>query len=413
MRINSIQAIEILDSRGNPTIRTFIRLEDESLHSSSVPSGASTGSHEAVELRDKDEKRYFGLGVQKAMNNVNTFLNDALKNMDVTKPNEIDKKMLEIDGTENKSNIGANAILSVSQAVVKAAAYSQKVPLWDFINQYYMKGTPPAFPHLMVNVINGGKHAQWNFDIQEFMVLTTSNIPSQSVRVASEIFHQLGKNIKARKLSTLVGDEGGYSPALNSNDEAFEVILESASQISYENGKEFNLGIDAAASEFYKDSKYILKKNNKEITAKELIEYYLTLKDKYNVYSFEDAFFEDDWDSFKEFNAKVGSDSLVVGDDFLVTNPARIKQGIETNSANAVIIKPNQIGSVMETAEAVALSKKAGWKVAVAHRSGETEDSFIADLSFGMAADYIKTGSMSRSDRLAKYNRLIEIENKL
>lgn len=413
MKIQSLTAIEILDSRGKPTLRTFVKLDDDSVHSSSIPSGASTGSHEAVELRDGDDKRYLGQGVSKAVNNVNTFLNDALKGMNVDKPEEVDKKMIEMDGTENKSNFGANAILSVSQAVIKAAAHAHKVPVWDFINQYYIKTSPPAFPRLMVNVVNGGKHAQWNFDIQEFMVLTVSNKPTEAVRVASEIFQQLGKNIKKRGLSTLVGDEGGYSPALSSNDEAFEVILNSVKEIGYENGKDFQLGIDAAASEFYQNGKYILKKNNKEIDGKELINYYISLIDKYNVYSFEDVFFEDDWDHFTQFTEKVGKDRLIVGDDFMVTNPNRIKEGIKKHAANAVIIKPNQIGSIVETIEAITLSKKAGWKVAVAHRSGETEDSFIADLAYGVGADFIKTGSMSRSERLAKYNRLIEIEHNL
>lgn len=412
MKINSIQALEILDSRGKPTVRTFIRLEDDSLHSSSVPSGASTGTHEAVELRDGDNKRYMGLGVQKAVNNVNTFLNDALKGMNVSHPEEIDKKMLEIDGTENKEIMGANAILSVSQAVTKAAAYAQKVPVWDFINQYYMKGLPPAFPRLMVNVINGGKHAGWNFDIQEFMVVPISTTPTESVRIASELFQQLGKLIKQRSLSTLVGDEGGYSPMLSSNEEVFDIIQQAAAELKYVNTKDFNFAIDAASTEFYKDGAYVLKKTNQTLTGKDLINYYITLQKKYSILSYEDPFAEDDWDHFAQFTP-INKEYIVVGDDLFVTNPKRIKKGIENKSANAVLIKLNQIGSVYETMEAIKMTRNAGWKVIISHRSGETEDAFIADVAYGVGADFIKTGSMSRSERLAKYNRLIEIENKL
>ena len=324
MKINSIQALEILDSRGKPTVRTFIRLEDDSLHSSSVPSGASTGTHEAVELRDGDNKRYLGLGVQKAVNNVNTFLNDALKGMNVSHPEEIDKKMLEIDGTENKEIMGANAILSVSQAVTKAAAYAQKVPVWDFINQYYMKGLPPAFPRLMVNVINGGKHAGWNFDIQEFMVVPISTTPTESVRIASELFQQLGKLIKQRSLSTLVGDEGGYSPMLSSNEEVFDIIQQAAAELKYVNTKDFNFAIDAASTEFYKDGAYVLKKTNQTLTGKDLINYYITLQKKYSILSYEDPFAEDDWDHFAQFTP-INKEYIVVGDDLFVTNPKRIK----------------------------------------------------------------------------------------
>ena len=412
MKIISIQALEVLDSRGKPTVRTFVRLDDESVHSSSVPSGASTGSHEAVELRDNDEKRFLGQGVLKAVNNVNTFLNDALKGMSVENPNAIDKKMLEIDGTENKSNIGANAILSVSQAVVRAAAYLHKVPLWDFINQYYFKDTPPSFPRLMVNVVNGGKHAGWNFDIQEFMVVPSATKPTESVQIAAEIFAQLGKNLKKKGLSTLVGDEGGYSPLLSSNKEVLDAIHDAARAVDYSNGVHYDLALDAAASEFYKDGKYEFKKTNKVLTGEELLQYYLELRNDDGIISFEDPFAEDDWQTFATFTKQAKNDFLVVGDDLFVTNPKRIKKGIEEQSANAVLIKLNQIGSVHETVEAIKMARNAGWKFIISHRSGETEDSFIADFAYGAGADFIKTGSMSRSERLSKYNRLIEIENK-
>lgn len=413
MKITSIQALEILDSRGKPTVRTFVRLEDESVHSSSVPSGASTGSHEAVELRDSDEKRFLGQGVQKAVNNVNTFLNDALKGMRVSDPDAIDKKMLEIDGTENKSNLGANAILSVSQAVVRAAAYTHKVPLWDFINQYYFKDTAPAFPRLMVNVVNGGKHAGWNFDIQEFMVVPNATQPSESVQIAAEIFAQLGKNLKKKGLSTLVGDEGGYSPLLSSNKEVLDAIHDAARALDYSTGVHYDLALDAAASEFYNDGVYEFKKTNKKLTGEELLQYYLELRHDDGIISFEDPFAEDDWKTFTAFTEQAHNDFLVVGDDLFVTNPKRIKKGIEELAANAVLIKLNQIGSVHETVQAIKMARKAGWKFIISHRSGETEDSFIADFAYGSGANFIKTGSMSRSERLAKYNRLIEIENKL
>jgi enolase len=265
----------------------------------------------------------------------------------------------------------------------------------------------------MVNVINGGKHANWNFDIQEFILITSSNQPHQSIRVASEIFHHIGKQLKKAGLSTLVGDEGGYSPALSSNEAAFETIIQGATEAGYTNTKEYSLAIDAAASEFFQDGKYVMKKDNREITGQDLVRYYTEVQQKYSVYSFEDAFDQDDWENFAAFNSVRSDSYIVVGDDLTVTNPKIIQKGIDMNAASAIIIKPNQIGSILETVQAVTLARSANWKIAVAHRSGETEDSFIADLAYGSGADFIKTGSMSRSDRTSKYNRLLEIESNL
>lgn len=410
--IQSVRGIEILDSRGKPTVRAFVTLSDGSVHSSSVPSGASTGTHEAVELRDDDEKRHFGQGVQKALQNINTTINNAVRGMTIDPP-VIDERMLELDGTENKSNLGGNAILAVSQAVVKAGAYAENVSLWKYINTIYFPDTQPGFPRLFVNVINGGKHADWNFDIQEFIISPTSKKPSEALRIAAEIFQKLGKNLNKRGLSKLVGDEGGYSPALLSNGEAFEVIIQAAQDCGYTNTRDYELAIDAAASEFYHDGSYEFKKQNKMLSGVSLLDYYLELYDKYKVFSMEDPFFEDDWEHFSQIVEAAQGKFLIVGDDLLVTNTKRIQQAIDQKAASAALIKPNQIGTVYETVQAITMSREAGWKVIISHRSGDTEDPFIADLAYAGAADFIKTGSTSRSERLAKYNRLIEIENGL
>ena len=413
MKITNIQSLQILDSRGNPTVRTFITLEDGTVHSSSVPSGASTGSHEAVELRDGDKTKYNGLGVTKAVENVNTTIKQAILGLDVD-PNTIDSKMLELDGTPNKAHLGANAILSVSQAVVKAAAHVANKPLWEFMNSYYFESKPISFPQLLVNIVNGGKHASWNFDIQEFMIVPNSKNPSEAVQIASEIFHSLGKVLKEKGLPTLLGDEGGYSPNLTSNEEVLDTIIDAAKKVGYENIKDFRLSLDVASTEFFKDGKYEFKKQNKWLTPEELTAYYSEIGEKYFILSFEDAFAEDDWEAWKNFtNMAERFKFITIGDDLLVTNPERIKKGIDEKAANAVLVKVNQIGSIKETVEAINMAHKAGWKTAISHRSGETEDSFIADLAYACGSEFIKTGSMARSERLAKYNRLLEIEQGL
>lgn len=414
MKITSLNAIEILDSRGKPTVRTFVTLEDGSVHSASVPSGASTGSHEAHELRDGDKSRHLGQGVLTAVKNVNEIIAKKIVGQQVTEPSEIDTIMIALDGTEHKSKLGANAILSVSLAVNRAAAHTKNLPLWQFINEYYFGSIErkPSFPRLMVNVVNGGKHAGWNFDIQEFMIMPIPTIPTQSTRIAAEIFQQLGKNLKQKKLSTLVGDEGGYSPALSSNEEVFQIIEESASQLGYERNKDFNFAVDVAASEFYENNSYVLKKTHETKSSEEMIKLYSKIGQEYNIQSFEDPFAEDDWEAFTQFTALAQKFQFqVVGDDLLVTNPKRIEKAIKEKAANAVLIKLNQIGSVTETIDAIKMAIQAGWKFIISHRSGETEDAFIADFAYGTGADMIKTGSMSRSERLAKYNRLLEIEN--
>ncbi len=413
MKISSVRAIEILDSRGNPTVKAFITLDDGSVHSAAVPSGASTGKHEAVELRDGDKDRYNGKGVLTAVENVNVTFNDVLSGVGGSDPRTIDAKLREIDGTENKGKMGANAILAVSMAANRAAAYLTRQPLWKFLNEYHMGTVTPAFPGLFANVINGGKHAGWNFDIQEFIVVTRKETASESIRTAAEIFHALGTHLNNRGFSTLVGDEGGYSPALSSNEDAFQTIIDSADPTPYAYLTDFWLAIDAAASEFYEDGQYLMKKDNRTISAQELLDTYLGYIDRFSLLSMEDPFHEDDWENFRKITEATRSrdpQTAIVGDDFLVTNPARIRQAIEQDAASAGLIKVNQIGTITETIEAIHLCQQAGWKVVISHRSGETCDSFIADLAVAVGADYIKTGSMSRSERLTKYNRLIEIE---
>lgn len=418
MKISHLWAIEILDSRGNPTLRTFIELENHLIASASVPSGASTGKYEAVELRDdNDPKRYHGQGVSKAVNNVNTVLAKQLKGINIELLEEIDKKMIEIDGTENKSRLGANTILSISLAAVRALSLVKQQPLWKTINEYYFPNLKADFPRLMVNIINGGKHANWNFDIQEFMISPKTNQPSEAARIASEIFHHLKKILKENNYSTLVGDEGGFSPSFKTNREPFETIIKAVSAAGYKTTINVDLGIDVAASELYNNGSYQFKKEGRNLSTDQLIDFYLDLKDEYPIYFFEDPFSEDDWQGFRKFSQKLeeknSSLTLVIGDDLYTTNPSRITKGIKEKTTNAVLIKPNQIGTLLETVQAIKIAKQAGWKIVVSHRSGETEDPFIADLAFGSAADFLKSGSMSRSERLCKYNRLIEIENKL
>jgi len=410
MKIKEVLAITVYDSRGKPTIRTKVVLEDGSFGISSVPSGASTGKYEALELRDNDKNRFFGLTVDCAVENVNQKLAKELVGVDFKTPPDLDKRLIELDGTENKSNLGANAILSVSQAYLKALAFSQKKPLWKIINENYFADVSPFFPRLMVNVVNGGKHANFNFDIQEFMIVPKTNIPSESVYMAAFIFSALGKKIKKMGLSTLVGDEGGYSPKLLGNETVLKLLTEVGTDIGLKAGSDYDLALDSAASEFFdeKEKKYKLQSEKKTLTSDEFIDYYLALEKKYPLISFEDPFFEDDWESFSKFTAK--TKLMVIGDDLYVTNTKRIKIGIEKKATNAVLIKPNQIGTIYETVEAIKMAKKVGWKIVISHRSGETEDAFIADLAYASCADFIKTGSMCRSERLAKYNRLIEIE---
>ncbi len=412
MRIEKIKALQILDSRGNPTVRSFIFLENGIVAKASVPSGASTGSHEAVELRDGDESRFHGKGVLKAVENVNTEIAKALKGMDIQDLERVDKELIELDGTENKARLGANAILSVSLAAARALSLWQGRPLWQTLNEYYFSDTEPDFPRPMVNVINGGAHAGFNFDFQEYLILPKRGSFPENIRLASEIFQEIKKILQSRRLSVLVGDEGGFSPDLADNEEPFKLILQAAENLGYENERDFQLGIDAAATEFFQEGRYSLRKQGKIFTRQELLEFYKNLIERYDLFSFEDPFAEDDWSGFSEF-VQAFPDRVVIGDDLFVTNIKRLQKGIKLKAANAILIKLNQIGSLYETVQTIREAKKAGFRIAVSHRSGETEDDFIADLSFACAADFIKTGSTCRSERVAKYNRLLEIEEEV
>src|SRR3989344_370130 len=403
MNITKVCALEILDSRGNPTIKTYVELDKDDVASASVPSGASTGKYEAVELRDNDPKRYHGKGVINAINNVNRTINNDLKGISIEKLDEIDENLIDLDGTENKHRLGANAILAVSLAVSRALSLYQKKPLWKTLNEYYFASIKPSFPRLMVNIINGGKHAHWNFDIQEFMIVPKINTPSEAVRTASEFFHLLGERLQKENQSILVGDEGGYSPRFPTDETACNYLAEN------NNG---DSALDIAASELYRNGIYGFQHAGEKRTSQELHNYYLDLIQKYSIISIEDPFAEDDWNAFAIFTQQVGGKVMIVGDDLYATHPARIKKGIEMKATNAVLIKPNQIGTVFETVQAIRMTKDARLKTIISHRSGETEDSFISDLAVACGAAFLKAGSMSRSERLVKYNRLIEIEKR-
>lgn len=412
MIIKNIQAIEIYDSRGWPTISVFLTLLNGEMVKANVPSGASTGIHEAHEKRDDDKARLMGKGVRMAVENINSIISQKLVGKDFSSPKEIDKLLINLDGTKNKSNLGANAILAVSLASMRAFALSENIPLWQAINKEYFSNIAPKFPRLMLNMINGGMHANWAFDFQEYLVIPTSNTPSLALEVGSSIFHSLEKKLKENNLSSLKGDEGGFSPNLNNNESPLELIIESASEVSYKNMLEFGLGLDIAASEFFENENYLLKKNNQSLKGNELMNLYNSMIEKFSIETIEDPFAEDDFNSWQEFNKHATRKNFsLIGDDLLVTNPTRLQMAVDNSWCNGALIKLNQIGTLLETAESIMIAKDNGWKVAISHRSGETEDNFIADLAYSCAADFLKSGSMSRSERLAKYNRLLEIES--
>jgi enolase len=411
--IEWVEAREILDSRGNPTVEVEVQLESGCLGRAAVPSGASTGEHEAVELRDGDKTRYLGKGVLKAVENVNSVIASEVVGLDALNQVDVDRTMIAKDGTENKGNLGANAILGVSLAVARAAAEYLELPLYKYLGSYHAS----VLPVPMANIINGGVHADNSVDFQEFMVMPVG-APNfrEAVRTLAEIFHNLKAVLKGKGYSTAVGDEGGFAPNLKSNEEAIEVILASIEKAGYKAGVDVFIALDPAASSFYdqKKGKYVFKKSDKrELTSKEMVDYWVSWLDKYPIISIEDGMAEDDWDGWKLLTERVGSKVQVVGDDLFVTNTKRLKQGIEKGIANSILIKVNQIGTLTETYEAVEMAKKAGYTAVVSHRSGETEDSFIADLVVALETGQIKTGSMSRSDRLAKYNQLLRIEDDL
>jgi enolase len=415
MKITNIKAQELLDSRGNPTIECTVTLENGIVASAMVPSGASTGTHEAVELRDGNEDRYLGKGVLKAVDNVNTKIAEVIVGMEVENQEEIDQAMIALDGTENKSELGANAILSVSMACTRAAALSEKIPLYEYIAKLFENPTDVfELPVPMINVLNGGKHASGASDIQEYMLMPIgASSVEEAVRWGSEVFHKLGKILKEKGYKTTVGDEGGYAPELGSNEEPLKLMVQAIEEAGYKPGEDISLAIDAAASEFYKDGKYELKADDKTLDSEQLVNIYANWVHKYPLISIEDGFAEDDWNGFKMLEDKLGEKVMNVGDDLLVTNVQRLEECIEKECANAILIKLNQIGTVSETVNVVKLAESVGFNSIISHRSGETEDTFIADFAVGSAVGFIKTGSMSRSERIAKYNRLMRIEREL
>jgi len=403
---------EVLDSRGNPTVEVEVYLEDGSMGRAIVPSGASTGAFEAVELRDGEKDRFLGKGVQKAVDNVNEIIAPEIIGMDALDQALIDKVMIELDGTDNKGKLGANAILGVSMAVAKAAANSLDIPVYQYIGGVNAKTLPVP----MMNILNGGKHADNNVDIQEFMIMPVgAESFKEAVRMGAEIFHNLKKVLKDKGLNTSVGDEGGFAPNLTSNEEALEVIMEAIVKAGYEPGKDVMLALDVAATEIYneKENKYELKGEGLVKTVEEMVEFYSDLVEKYPIISIEDGLSEDDWDGWKLLTEKLGGKIQLVGDDLFVTNTKRLERGIENNVTNSILIKLNQIGTLTETLDAIEMAKRAGFTAVVSHRSGETEDVTIADLVVATNAGQIKTGAPSRTDRVAKYNQLIRIEELL
>jgi enolase len=411
--IEAITALEILDSRGNPTVEVEVTLADGSWGRAAVPSGASTGIHEALEMRDGDKGRYLGKGVENAVENVNTTIADALLGWDAVEQKAIDAAMIELDGTPNKSKLGANAILGTSLAVAKAAAGAMGLPLYRYIGGVYAH----VLPVPMMNILNGGAHTAWqSTDAQEFMVMPFG-APSfaEGLRWGAEIYHALKSVLKGRGYTTLVGDEGGYAPALKANAEAVEVILEAIVKAGYKPGEQVCIALDPAASELYDEETklYNLRKEGKKLTGEQMVAFWKNWVDQYPIVSIEDGLAQDDWDSWKLMVAQMGDKIQIVGDDLLVTNPVRVRKAIAEKAANALLVKLNQIGSLTETIEAVETCQRAGWRAVTSHRSGETEDSTIADLAVALNMGQIKTGAPARSDRVAKYNQLLRIEAEL
>ena len=408
--IEKIYAREILDSRGNPTIEVDVVTMSGHLGRASVPSGASTGEHEAIELRDLDNNRYMGKGVRKAVNNINSIISDALNGLHIEDQSEIDNLMIELDGTENKSKLGANAILGVSLAVAHASAKFLNVPLF----QNFSDNNNYVLPMPMMNILNGGSHANNSVDIQEFMVMPFgSNTFSEALQMGTEVFHQLKSVLNKKGMNTAVGDEGGFAPNLSSNEEAIEIILESIIKVGLNVGKDIQLALDVAASELFDNGIYKLASENKKLNTEEMVNYLKTLVKKYPIISIEDGLDENDWDGWKQLTSEIGDSVQIVGDDLTVTNINRLKRSIDEKSMNAILIKLNQIGTVTETIQAIEMSRNAGFGAVISHRSGETEDTTIADLSVAMGMGQIKTGSASRTDRVCKYNQLLRIEEEL
>jgi len=408
--ITDVYAREVLDSRGNPTVEVEVRLESGALGRSIVPSGASTGAYEAVELRDNDKGRYLGKGVLKAVENVNSIIAPEVIGYDALDQVEIDNKMIALDGTPNKAKLGANAILAVSIAVARAAAEALDVPLYQYLGGFNSKKLPVP----MMNIINGGAHADNNVDVQEFMVLPVGATTfAEALRTGAEIFHALKSVLKAKGLNTAVGDEGGFAPNFGSNEEALSTILEAIEKAGYKPGVDVFLGMDVASTEFFKDGKYHLEGEGKSYTPAEFVDLLASWVDKYPIITIEDGCSEDDWEGWKLLTDKLGSKIQLVGDDLFVTNTERLYDGIEKGVGNSILVKVNQIGSLTETFDAIEMAQRAGYTAVISHRSGESEDSTIADIAVATNAGQIKTGAPSRSDRVAKYNQLLRIEDKL
>jgi len=408
--ISSVWAREILDSRGNPTVEVEVSLDSGHVGRAAVPSGASTGSREALEMRDGDKTRYKGKGVRKAVEHVNTEIAEAVTGLDALRQVQIDNTLIDLDGTDNKSRLGANAMLGVSMAVARAAAEALGIPLYQYLGGVNAK----VLPVPLMNILNGGAHAPNNLDIQEFMIMPIgAESFADALRMGAEVFHTLKTILAADGHITSVGDEGGFAPNLKSHDEAFSYIMKAIEEAGYNPGSEIALGIDAAASEFYKDGKYVLAGEQKSFTNSEMISWLSEFTAKYPLISIEDGLAENDWDGWRELTDTLGDDIQLVGDDLFVTNPDILAQGIEEGVANSILIKVNQIGTLTETLDAIEMAKQAAYTTVISHRSGETEDNFIADLAVGVNAGQIKTGSLCRSDRLAKYNQLLRIEEDL
>lgn len=408
--IADVHAREILDSRGNPTVEVEVVLESGAFGRAAVPSGASTGAHEAVELRDGDKNRYLGKGVLTACANVESIIAPALIGMDALDQNAIDQTMIRLDGTPNKGNLGANAILGVSMACARAAADYLEIPLYRYLGGSNAKTLPVP----MMNHLNGGKHADNNVDIQEFMIMPVgAQSWSEALRMCAEIFHSLRAVLKSRGYNTAVGDEGGFAPDLKSNEEALECIVMAIEKAGYKPGDEVRIAMDPASTEFFIDGKYNLASEGRKLTSAEMIDFYADLCDRYPIISIEDALAEDDWEGWVELNKRLGDKIQLVGDDLYVTNTERLAKGIELHASNAILIKLNQIGTITETLDAIEMAKRAGFTAVVSHRSGETEDTFIADMVVAVNAGQIKTGAPSRTDRVAKYNQLLRIEEEL
>ncbi|MCL5970292.1 MAG: phosphopyruvate hydratase [Patescibacteria group bacterium] len=414
-KIKEIKAREILDSRGNPSVEATVILNDGATYCASCPSGASVGGYEAAELRDQDPDHFNGMGVLKAIDNVHNLISPALAGIDVSKQQEIDRKMIELDGTQNKGKLGANATLSVSMSICRAAAKVSMIPLFLYLRQFIRKeAVPPKIPTPMFNLINGGKHAENNLNFQEFLVIPASSTDySKALNIGASVYKNLKDALRLNNFSTLIGDEGGYSPKVENNLDALSLLKNAITKSGLRIGFDIFFGLDAASDNFYVDKKYNIKDKQTSMSSKDLISFYEELNKNYHLLYLEDPMQEDDWDSWTDLSAKISQETIVVGDDLTATNPYRLQMALDKKAITGIIIKPNQIGTVIEALAVVEIARAAGLKIIVSHRSGETNDDFIADFAVGASADYVKFGAPARGERVAKYNRLLEIENQL